>query len=125
MQTKEAKSIDLTYLNRCTKSKPALMIEMMSLYLAQTPPLITAMRQSLQNQDWALLKQAAHKMIPSFTIVGINPDFEKMARNVQVYAGTQQHIDELPAMVYQLETVCLQACKELEEEISNIKQTNQ
>ena len=43
---------DLDYLNRRTKSDPTLMMEMISLYLRQTPPLIFAMKQSLQDQDW-------------------------------------------------------------------------
>ena len=40
------KCTDLDYLIHRTKSNPALMMEMISLYLEQTPPLINAMKQS-------------------------------------------------------------------------------
>ncbi|HLG38327.1 MAG TPA: ATP-binding protein, partial [Chitinophagaceae bacterium] len=42
----KSKCIDLAYLIRRTKSDPRLMMEMISLYLEQTPPLIRLMKQS-------------------------------------------------------------------------------
>ncbi len=97
------------------------MMEMISLYLEQTPPLILAMKQGLLNKDWKTLQAAAHKMIPSFSIVGIDPNFETMAKKIQEYAITQQQTDIIDDMVLQLENVCTQACKELEEELNAIK----
>ncbi|MCK9401582.1 MAG: response regulator, partial [Bacteroidales bacterium] len=123
-QSKKLKCTDLDYLIRRTKSDPTLMMEMISLYLKQTPPLINAMKQSLQDKDWNSLHAAVHKMIPSFSIMGISADFENMAKKIQEYASTQQHLDELPELVIQLENVCSQACKELEEEYNLIKKTN-
>ena len=122
-QNKKIKCIDLDYLIRRTKSDPELMMEMISLYLEQTPPLITAMKQSLKDKDWISLQAAAHKMIPSFSIMGISPDFENMAKQVQEYAGTQQQTDGIQFLVLQLENICEQACKELEEEFNVIKNT--
>ena len=115
---------DLDYLIRRTKSDPTLMMEMISLYLEQTPPLISAMKQSLQNQDWNSLHAAVHKMIPSFAIMGISTDFENMAKKVQEYASTQQQTDGIPDLVFQLENICAQACKELKEEFDMIKNAN-
>ncbi|MES2849894.1 MAG: ATP-binding protein [Bacteroidota bacterium] len=118
------KCIDLAYLIRRTKSDRTLMMEMISLYLEQTPPLVSAMKQSLQDKDWHLLYSVVHKMIPSFSIVGISIDFENMAKKVQEYASTQQQADGIPDMVLQLAKVCSQACEELEEEFNTIKNTS-
>src|SRR3989339_282255 len=123
-QSKKLKCINLDYLNQRTKSNPKLMMEMISLYLEQTPPLISAMKQSLQDKDWNSLHSAVHKMIPSFSIIGISTDFENMAKKVQEYASTKQQTDGIPDLVLQLENVCAQACKELEEELNTIKITN-
>ena len=120
-QNKKIKCIDLNYLIRRTKSNPALMMEMITLYLEQTPPLIAAMKQSLKDKDWGLLHAAVHKMIPSFSIMGFNPDFENMAKQVQEYAITQQQTDGVLFLVLQLENICEQACMELEEEFKTIK----
>lgn len=121
---KKIKYIDLDYLIHRTKSNPVLMMEMISLYLEQTPPLINAMKQGLQVKDWNLLYSAVHKMIPSFAIMGISPNFENIARKVQEYASTQQQSDEIPGMVLQLENICLQACIELKEEYNILKNRN-
>jgi len=115
---------DLGYLNIRTKSNPALMMEMISLYLEQTPPLISAMKKCLEEKDWKGLHTAVHKMIPSFAIVGINADFENMARKVQDYAGSQLQGEDIQDMVKQLGNICNQACKELEEEYNMIKNIN-
>ncbi|MFV5699697.1 response regulator [Flavobacterium sp. ZT3R17] len=118
---KKLRYIDLTYLNQRTKSNPKLMMEMISLYLAQTPPIIDTIKQSFADQNWSLLGAAAHKMIPSFSIMGISPDFENLAKKIQELTMAQEKSNEIHDLVLQLEQVCLQACIELEEELEIIK----
>jgi len=118
-----SKCVDLTYMSKRTKANPELMMEMIALYLEQTPPLISKIKQSVDDKDWNSLYAAVHKIIPSFSIMGIHKDFENMAKKIQEYASTQQHLDELPELVLQLEHVCSQACEELEEEYNLIKKT--
>jgi len=115
------KCTNLNYLNVRTKSNRVLMMEMISLYLEQTPPLIGAMKQSMLDKDWKSLQATVHKLIPSFSIMGISADFENMARQVQEYASTQQQTNGISDMVLQLEKVCLQACEELKVEFNAIK----
>jgi len=115
------KCTDLDYLNRRTKSNPTLMMEMISLYLEQTPTLVNTMKQSLRDKDWKSLYSAVHKLIPSFSIMGISADFENMAKKIQEYASTQQQTDGILDLVLQIETICAQACEELEEEFNTIK----
>jgi PAS domain S-box-containing protein len=116
----QASCINLSYLLEKTKSNPKLMAEMIKVYLEQTPLLIAAMKKGYEKNDWALVKSAAHKMIPSFSIVGIDNSFEEMARKIQEFSEQQELSDKISDMVTQLENVCLQACKELEQELKNI-----
>ncbi|HMK19122.1 MAG TPA: ATP-binding protein [Chitinophagaceae bacterium] len=120
-QSEKIKYTDLAYLVRRTKSDPKLMMEMISLYLEQTPPLITIMKKSFRDKDWGALRATVHKMIPSFSIMGISTDFENMAKKIQDYANSQQLADGIHDMVLQLENVCTQACKELTEEFHSLK----
>ena len=115
------KYIDLNYLTRRTKSNPILMMEMITIYLEQTPLLIKLIKQSLEDKDWQALHSSAHKIIPSFSIMGIDTQFETMAKTIQEYASTQQQSDNIRNMVQQLEIVCFQACEELEIEFNNLK----
>ncbi len=123
VRTEKLKCTDLAYLVHRTKSDPKLMMEMISLYLEQTPPLIQTMKQSFLDKDWQTLHASVHKMIPSFSIVGISSDFENIARKIQEYASSQQQIEEMHELVLQLEHVCTQACDELDIEFRRIKDT--
>ena len=123
-ESEKSKYVDLTYLRHRTKSDPLLMMEMISLYLEQTPALISSMKQSLQDQDWNLLHKAVHKLIPSFAIMGISSNFENIARNIQENAGIQQNTDEIPELVKQVEKICMQACEELKEACSCLLYTS-
>lgn len=120
---KTLRVVNLHYLTHRTKSNPKLIMELISLYLEQTPPLISEMKRSLQNKDWSSLYAAVHKIIPSFSIMGMSKNFEKIAKEIQEYAGQEQQTDKIPELFFQLEKVCMQACKELEEEF-NVIQNN-
>ena len=100
------------------------MMEMISLYLEQTPPLISAMNKGFADKDWESLHAAVHKMIPSFSIMGISADNENMAKKVQEFSNNQLQTEGISDMVTTLGSVCNQACKELEVEFNRIKNEN-
>ena len=125
IQKGKNRRINLEYLNKRTKSNPELMMEMINLYLEQTPPLILAMNKSLIEKDWISLHAAVHKMIPSFSIMGINVEYENMAKKVKDFASNQEQVDDINVMVLEIATVCEQACKELELELNRIKNENE
>jgi PAS domain S-box-containing protein len=115
-----SKCTDLTYLRTRTKANPELMKEMILLYLDQTPMLVGIMKQGLKDKDWDSIHNAAHKMIPSFSIMGIAPEFENLGKMIQEYSGTLEHLTEIPELVFRLENICLQACNELTGEYNSL-----
>ena len=119
----KTKCTNLDYLKIRTKSNPKLMMEMISIYLEQTPPILEAMKQSVLDKDWALLAAATHKIIPSFSIMGISPEMEIMVKKVQEAANADKFTDETEQMVVQLVAVCNQACEELKLDFNLIKNT--
>ncbi len=123
-EEKKIRYTDLDYLIHRTKSNAGLMMEMIALFLDQTPPLISAMNQGYQDKDWNSLYAAVHKMIPSFAIMGISIDFENMAKKVQDYASAQKQDDGIKDKVLKLGYVCEQACIELKEDFNRIKNAN-
>ena len=97
------------------------MIEMISLYLAQTSPMIISMKESVETKNWRTLHSTVHKLIPSFSIMGISREYENMAKKIQEYAGSTQHTEQIPDLVLQVINVLEQANGELEEELTLIK----
>jgi PAS domain S-box-containing protein len=118
------RSVNLEYLIKRTKADPFLMLEMIELYLEQTPVLISEMKKSIKENDWISMFNAAHKMIPSFVIMGISSEFEMLARKIQDYASVRKQALEVNAWITELDTVCTQACKELMIECNRIKSEN-
>lgn len=84
---------------------------------------MNTIKQSLAEKNWTLLGAAAHKMIPSFAIMGMSPDFENMAKKIQDFALAQEKTEGIVELVLELEKICLQACTELQEEFNTIKKT--
>jgi len=119
-----ARCINLDYLHRYTKSDPKLIMEMISIYLEQTPPIINTMKESLKNNDLNILQTTVHKLIPSFAIMGINKHFETLAREIQKIAITKIDTEKLPDLVAQIEKICSQACNELELELNAINNSS-
>ena len=116
------KCTNLDFLNQCTLSDPVLIMEMISLYLKQTPPLIAIMRESLLKKDWTSLEGAAHKLIPSFSIVGIHVDYENAAKKIEEYARLSIPLEkEMMELIQKIEDVCEQAYKELVKQLNAYK----
>ena len=123
LKVAKIKCIDLAYLKQRTKSNPTLMMEMISIYLTQTPPLINTIKQSLAEKNWTLLGAAAHKIIPSFAIMGMSPKFENIAKKIQEFAIAEETSGGINDLVMQLDAICSRACQELQEEFNIIKNT--
>ncbi len=120
VSTEKIKYVDLTYLTKLTKSNPILMSELINSYLHQTPALISTMKQSFQDKDWKLLNATVHKMLPSFSIMGMSSDINEIAIKIQEYATAIECSQELADLVLELENVCMQSCRELEFELTNL-----
>ncbi len=139
----EKKCINLDYLKQLTKNNSETIAEMIEIYLEETPQLINTMKQAIDNKNWELLRITAHSIIPSFSMMGINTDFGKIAKKIQEYAirlrdehsGGQAHLHlnnsggqaekeltaELNELFLKIETICAQASEELKKELLVLK----
>ena len=94
------------------------MVDLINIYLEQTPGLIKTMRAAVAQEDWPLLKAAAHKIKPSFRIVGEVVSGEQIATEIEQLASesatTSLRIDPI---VNRLENLCDQIYKELHLEL--------
>jgi PAS domain S-box-containing protein len=115
------KYVNLQFLRQRTKSDPLLMTEIISLYLGQTISLIKEMKEGEQMKNWKALQSIAHKMIPSFSIVGMNTQYETMAKHLQEFARNEEKPGEIQELVYSLANVLTHACEELELELNLLK----
>lgn len=108
---------NLDYLKQYTRGSEETIREMIGIYLKETPQLINTMKQSIDGMDWDALARAAHSLIPSFTVMGINKEYEDMTKKVQEYAKKREKAEEISDLVNNIEKACKRACAELEESL--------
>ena len=128
----QKKCTDLTYLKRITKNNTSIIAEMIRVYLEETPRLLDVIKQAVNAKNWEDLKMAAHSIIPSFSTMGIDKEFENDAKKIQEYAinlydknlgnlTAKETIAILNKLYLKIEMVCKQAYKELQEELMIMK----
>lgn len=107
--------IDLSYLKQLSNGSNEFILQMISIFMAQTPEAVDQMNKHLQNNEWKLLRGVIHKMKPSFSFMGIK-ELETIAVSAEKYCETETNLDKLPELIHRIKEVCLAAIRELEEE---------
>lgn len=107
------KHIDLTYLKDFARGDNAFIIEMITVFMIQTPELLQTIKTSLETKNWPSMRGAAHKMKPSMTFMGIK-EMENVVRLIEDYSSKETSLELLPELIDKLEKVCVESIKELE-----------
>jgi len=116
-ESSESRVVNLDYLKQHTKGNPQMIREMIKIYLDETPRLITTMKESIDNMDWETLAEAAHSIIPTFSIMGIHKEYEDMAKQIKEYAAKKEQAAQINQLFVKVEDICNNAVKELETEL--------
>lgn len=113
--TSPNKYIDLDYLKDFARGDKAFILDMITVFLIQTPELLETMRIALANRNWESLRGAAHKMKPSMTFMGIK-ELENIVALIEEYSATETSLELLPELISKVKLVCDAAILELENE---------
>ena len=123
--------VNFDYLKRITKSD-ARMAEMIGLYLQEIPQLVQTMKKAIAEKDWTALKRATHSIIPTFATMGMDPEFEDIAKTIQGMAvnlisvgdgASKETMTGLLSLFSKIETGCAQAAQELDEKLRALSQS--
>jgi PAS domain S-box-containing protein len=115
------KYTNLDFVKQLTKNNPEMILEMINVYLEETPQLLKRMKDGLEKNDWEEVRAAAHAIIPSFSTMGFKEEYSEMAKKIQELAAEKKGAEEIKEMLETLETACDKAYDELKEEMVAIK----
>lgn len=104
---------NLDYLDSLTSGNLKGKIKLIKMYLEEIPGIVNNMKNSFNKMDWTGLRMATHKLIPSFSLMGINQDFEESARKIERFAIEKKNADEIKGLIEKIDAVCSRACEEL------------
>jgi len=118
---RSSEKIDLTYLKRITGDADSVMVEMLQLFLSETPTQIDLLIQHADSQDWKQFKAEAHKLKPTFLYLGL-VDIHSMLEVAEDNAANENSTEEIKSISVQIKEdfeILLPDLKEKIEEYSN------
>jgi PAS domain S-box-containing protein len=115
------KICNLDYLKSHSPNNPKFLVEMIQMFLSQTPQYLSEMERCLAVGDWNGLHGNAHKIRPSIDFLGLPKEISSSAKLLDEYGATQQNIDLIPNLFLKIKNAFQEAYIELEEELEKLK----
>jgi hypothetical protein len=112
--------IDLSYLRDVASGSKEFMIEMIDIFLDQTPGYFDKLDQAIKEQDWKTVADVSHKIKPTLVFMGINidiGDIEQKARSLESLEDIEPQFDRIKSIGDNLFKRLEEIKKELEEEV--------
>ena len=114
--TTQSRCTNMEFLIEISDGNESFYKEFITLFLNSAPTSISDMEKALQEKDWEAMRQAAHKIKPSFNYVGLK-DLNKAASRIEDLSKRKANLEEIPALINAIKTTCEIAYCELREEV--------
>jgi HPt (histidine-containing phosphotransfer) domain-containing protein len=115
MKTTNNKYIDLDYLKQISNGSNEFILQMITVFMEETPNEIKNLENHLKNKDWPALKATAHKMKPSFSFMGVK-ELEENIHAIETNCAEGKNLDQLPGLVERIKNTTSEVIEELEKE---------
>ncbi|MEO0551552.1 MAG: ATP-binding protein [Bacteroidota bacterium] len=113
-ESDQLKIVDLTYLKSVCNNDENFMREMIATFVANTPEIISEMRQMADLGNWSQVSALAHKLKPSVTFMGIS-GIKDQVRNIEALAKTEDELVKVEQNIEEVTNTISMAIIELEE----------
>ncbi|MGX5687892.1 2-amino-4-hydroxy-6-hydroxymethyldihydropteridine diphosphokinase [Arcticibacter tournemirensis] len=97
--------IDLSYLNDIADGNAEFIIDMIDIFMEQTPIYFDQLDKAIQEKDWKVTGDVAHKIKPTLAFMGVEAAKEQMAE-IERKARNLDHTEEIEEKVSQLKVSC-------------------
>ena len=97
--------IDLTYLNEIAGGDAEFMIDMIDIFIEQTPGYTEQIIDAIAAKDWKTVGEVAHKIKPTLAFMGVNDAKEKMA-SIEARARTESNLENIESDFAEVKSVC-------------------
>lgn len=111
---------NLSYLEELGMGEDALLIEMIELFLVNTPESLQILRTHAQNEDWESLAAEAHKFKPNLFYMGLT-DAQQVIIKIEESAKEESDLETILPRIQGIEVVCEKAYGELREILDELK----
>ncbi|MFA5668167.1 MAG: Hpt domain-containing protein [Balneolaceae bacterium] len=108
--------LDLSYLYEITGSDSEIIIEMLELFMSETPKQIANIKESVGAGDWIQIKAEAHKLKTNFIYVGL-VELNEMTIEIEKLAKEQSDMERIVQIVKKLEDGFTESLPSLDNEL--------
>ena len=115
-------TIDLTFLKEISDNNDDFFVEFIQMFLANTPKSISDIENAIPDQNFEVIRQAAHKAKPSFNYVGLK-ECSSLAAKIEELAKKSENMATIIENINKIKCLCNAAYPQLENEIKSIKNT--
>lgn len=116
----EKRLTDLSYFEELGMGDEGLLIEMIEMFLQNTPESIGIIRDNIEQDNWKKVSAEAHKMKPNLSYMGLDEAWDLIV-GVEKKAKTDPVKNELMSDIERVDSICQKAYIELEEELEGLK----
>ncbi len=109
--------IDMSYLNEIADGNAEFIIDMIDIFVEQTPGYFDQLAKAIHEKDWKTTGDVAHKIKPTLTFMGAAEAKEQMAE-IEHNARTLERLEEIEEKFNNLR----ESCNSLYSSLENIKQ---
>lgn len=110
--------INLQHLEELSGGNPDFIVEMINVFLNDTPPELSLMLQALEEKDWPRVKGIVHKIKPSIAFMGIKK-LEATIFDTEQFASQNKNLEQVPDLVREIDKICNKAFEELREKLKS------
>lgn len=97
--------IDLTYLNEIAGGDAEFMIDMIDIFMDQTPVYVEQLIAALAEKDWKTVGDLAHKIKPTLAFMGVDHAKDKMAA-IEHNARAETNLETIADEFAEIKTLC-------------------
>jgi HPt (histidine-containing phosphotransfer) domain-containing protein len=106
--------VDLSYLKDVASGSDEFMIDMIDLFLDQTPGYFEQLDQFINESNWSRVADIAHKIKPTLAFMGVDSARESMAE-IEQNARNLKNLESISPAFQLLKDMSLQLYKQLAE----------
>lgn len=117
---KASQLYDLTYLNEHAAGDTNFLMEMISIFLSDTPEFLVELKKDIDRQDYEKIKETSHSMKGLFLTLGMN-DAARLLKEIETMAASNEDLSIISENFHLIESMFFQSKELLEHELKKLK----
>lgn len=113
--------LDLSYLYEITGSDSEIIIEMLELFMSETPKQIANIKEGIEAGDWFKIKAEAHKLKTNFIYVGL-VELNELTIEIEKLAKERSNLERIEQIVKKLEDGFTESIPSIKFELKRISE---